>query len=356
MKQYKLPPKLLGYVYTYDEAVKSRDSGQILTIRIETSRICNLRCQYCCNRSGIALDNEIPYNKLLSIIDEAKDMGAKSIIVIGGGEPTIYPHFRDLIMHIEHLKLVPVVFTNAQTITLELAEFLFRHNVSVIIKLDSLDKERQDSLVGVEGAYDRIQNSLNNLKSVGYGSEKDNALRLGASFVVSKFNYDEIESIWRFCRQNNLFPNLEMMIPNGNAKEMMDKIVPASDWKSLKERLLAIDQNEFGYSWFPYTPLVGASCFQVMYNLYITVEGEVRPCSSIHCHIANVYRYSLREITELPFFRVARYIDNYLCGSCGSCDQHRHCIGCRGLAYAFNSDSKSDIEALCSPDPSCLYR
>lgn len=355
MIKYLSPPKLSGYVYSYEDAVNSRNSGQILSIRVETSRICNLKCKYCCNRSGVALEDEISFEKLLSIIDEAKDLGAKSIIVIGGGEPTIYPQFRDLIIHIGDLDMIPVIFTNAQTITLELAEFLYKHNVSVIVKLDSLNKERQDSLVGVVGAYERIQESLANLKLAGYGNEQNDVLHLGASFVVSKLNYDEIESIWRFCRQNRIFPNLEMMVPNGNAKDMINQMVSAHDWKLLKDRLLLIDQNEFGYTWFPYTPLVGVSCFQVMYNLYITVEGEVRPCSSIHCHIADVYSHSLQKIIELPFFQVARHIDAHLTGSCGKCDQHRHCIGCRGLAYAVNSNKKTDIEALCSADPSCLY-
>lgn len=355
MKSLLSPPILKGYVYTYQEAVQSRNKGEILSIRLETSRICNLKCSYCCNQSGKAVENEIPFQKLLSLVDEAYALGAKSIVVIGGGEPTIYQHFRELIEYIDHLGLIPVIFTNTQTMDKDLAHFLYNHNVSVIVKLDSLSKKLQDSLVGVRGAYERIQSGIKNLLDAGYSNTHKDELRLGASFVVSNLNYTEVEDIWRFCRQNNIFPNLEMMIPNGNASEMEEQIVSATDWGHLKRKLLQIDQKEFGYNWFPYTPIVGVGCFQVMYNLYITVKGEVRPCSSIHCHAASVYDYSLKEIINLPFFVKARHIEQHLQGKCGECNKHQVCIGCRGLAYSTNKSCKPEIDALCSSDPSCNY-
>ena len=71
-KLLKKPPILEGYVYSYDEAVKSRDKGEILTIRLETSRVCNLKCKYCCNKSGQKLPDEISYNKIKELVIEAK--------------------------------------------------------------------------------------------------------------------------------------------------------------------------------------------------------------------------------------------------------------------------------------------
>lgn len=82
------------------------------------------------------MDNEISYDSLVGLVDEAKTLGAKSVVVIGGGEPTIYPQFRELISHINSEGLIPVIFTNTQGITDDLAKFLFDNNVTVITKLD----------------------------------------------------------------------------------------------------------------------------------------------------------------------------------------------------------------------------
>lgn len=356
--RYSEPPKLEGYYYSFDEAKEARDSGKILTIRLETSRACNLRCEYCCNRSGRPLKWELPHNKLIDIIKQAKELGAKSVVIIGGGEPTIYPKFRKLIKNISSLKMIPVVFTNTQTMSKNLAAFLFKNNASVIIKLDSLNEKIQDKMAGVKGVYRRIQNGLKNLWSAGYKSLVNKGkYKLGASFVVNRQNSNEIQYIWKFCRENKIIPNMEMMIPNGLAKGQKRLMLRKKEWKNLKLKLLDLDRKEFNYDWFPYTPLAGMGCFQVIYNLYISIDGKVRPCSSIHCNVANINKLSLKQIIDLPFFKIARNIEKYLKGKCGKCKNHKKCIGCRGLAYSTNkTKGKGGIASLCNEDSSCFLR
>ena len=304
------------------------------------------------------LKNEISYEKIVSLIDEAKKLGAKSVIVIGGGEPTIYPKFKKLIQYIANKNLVPVIFTNTQTMTVELAKFLFKHNVSVITKIDSLDEKIQDELVGSSGALKRIMRGIYNLQKVGYAEKAmKGKLKLGASCVVNKKNINQVEKIWRFCRERNIFPNIEMMVPNGRGKDDQNLILSREEWRVLKTSLLKIDEKEYGYTWLPYTPLISAGCFQVMYNLYITVRGVVRPCSSIHYDKINISDYSLSEIIKLPFFQKARNIEKYLRGKCHKCEYHSECIGCRGLAFscAVNEGENPEM-ALCSEDPACFKK
>jgi radical SAM protein with 4Fe4S-binding SPASM domain len=355
MSNFNNPPKLEGYCYSGEEAREARDKGELRSVRTELSLKCNLRCSYCCNRSGDPLPDEIKFEKVIDVVDQAKDLNSKSVVIIGGGEPTIYPKFRELVEHVDSLKMVPVIFTNTQTMTRELAEFLYEHNVSVIIKLDSLDPEIQDAMVGVRGAYENIMQGLSNLQGVGYSGIQDpKRLKLGASFVVNKQNVAGIPDVWKFCRDHKIFPNLEMMIPNGQAKNSQ-YILTQAEWRTLKTQLLEIDQREYGYNWLPYTPLAGAGCFQPMYNLYITASGDVRPCSSIHVkNAANIRSQTLRQIMELPFFVRARNVDKHLKGKCGKCNNHAKCIGCRGLAYATETNKGTEpLNALCAPDPSC---
>jgi len=355
-KKYKVSPKLEGYSYPPELARKARDNGELLSIRVETSLLCNLRCNYCYSDGGVQLKNEIKYDALIDVINQAKDLKARSIVIIGGGEPTIYSKFRDLIDYVYSIDLIPVIFTNTQTMTKELAKFLYDRNVSVITKLDSLDEKIQDDMSGVKGSFKNIMTGLKNLMDVGYSNvEDEQKLKLGASFLVNRQNAHTIPDVWRYCRDRKILPNLEMMIPNKRGNVINNLLLSREEWKNLKLKLLEIDRNEYGYDWLPYTPLLGNGCFQVMYNLYITVEGFVRPCSDIQVNIANIKDYTLKEIIELPFFKMARNIEKYLNGKCGSCEHLSKCIGCRGLSYAtaVNSGSES-IEALCHEDPSCF--
>ncbi len=133
--------------------------------------------------------------------------------------------------------MIPALFTNALAMTKDLAKFLYEANASVITKLDSLKEDVQDRLVGRTGAYRMMRTGLDNLLDAGFADiEDESKLRLGASFVVCKANMDEVPDIWKFCRQNRLFPNLEMMVPNGKAKNL-ESLCPTRDEFSVNRTL-----------------------------------------------------------------------------------------------------------------------
>lgn len=341
------PPLLLGYTYDPTEAWRARDEDRLLALRLETNRSCNLKCRYCYAESGVDPSAVAPYEVLADRIDQARDLGAKSVVIIGGGEPTIHPRFRDLVERVYELNMIPVVFTNCLLVDADLAAFLFRRQASVMTKLDSLRPDRQDFLVGVEGAQKRIRQGIENLLAAGFDSPTDpHRLRIGASFVSCRLNLDEIIDIWRFCRQHSIFPNMEVLTPTGRAREALsDQGLSTWEIQAYKLRLLALDRASFGYDWLPYTPLAGSGCLQHLYSLYITLEGNARPCAPVKFeeHPAlrhkgvypyNTTRMTLREIYDSPLFYYVRHIEEHLEGKCRGCEHLNECIGCRGYAYA----------------------
>lgn len=360
-QKYKSPPRLEGYWYSRAESHEAVDRGGILAVRIETSLACNLACQYCCN----AIDgknkgdpNGLTYEEVTGVVDQAKDLGARSVVVIGGGEPTIYPKFRPLTTHIAASGMVPVIFTNTQTMTRDLAQFLREHNTSVITKCDSLDAATQDRLTGVPGSFERIQRGTQNLIDV-YDPKNNPVTKLGASFVVHRENVGEIPGIWKWCRERGIYPNLEMMQPKGKGVDEREWLLSRKEFGELRARLLEMDRTQFGFDWFPGTAHPGQGCFQVMHNLYVTNTGFVRPCActSFDHEGANIRTKSLREILEDPFIARARRIEDHLEGKCGACTHHDACLGCRGLAYTtkVNLRGEDPMKALCGEDPSCGY-
>jgi MoaA/NifB/PqqE/SkfB family radical SAM enzyme len=354
------PPVLRGYMYGAKEAYEARDSNRLLAIRLETNKSCNLRCRYCYARSGEDSVKVADFKILKRIISEAKGLGIKSVVVIGGGEPTLYPKFRELVAYIDSLGIIPMVFSNTVLMTEELAEFLYKHNASVMGKLDSLKPEVQDYIAGKEGAFKDIKNGLENLIRAGFSKQAEpGKLRLGVSFVSNKMNLEEVEDIWHFCRQNNIFPNMEILTPTGRANdELEDKLLTAGEIKEYKLRLLEIDRKYYGYDWLPYTPITASGCLQHLYSLYINIEGNVRPCAptKLDEHPAlkidgeypyNVNRMSLGEIYASDLFIYVRNIDSVLEGRCGNCEYRKDCIGCRGYAYSIGINNGADpLEAL----------
>jgi MoaA/NifB/PqqE/SkfB family radical SAM enzyme len=354
------PPVLRGYMYGAQEAHEARNSNRLLAIRLETNKSCNLRCRYCYAQSGEDLAKVADFKNLKNIILQAKELGIRSVVVIGGGEPTLYPNFKDLIAYIDSLDIIPVIFSNTVLMTEELAEFLYEHGASVMGKLDSLKPEVQDYLAGREGASEELRTGLENLLKAGFSKPTEpGELRLGVSFVSNKMNLEEIEEIWHFCRQNNIFPNMEILTPTGRANdELEDKLLTADEIKEYKLKLLEIDRNYYGYDWLPYTPITASGCLQHLYSMYINIEGNVRPCAptKLDEHPAlrvggeyayNVNKMSLREIYDSDLFTYVRNIDKMLEGRCGNCEHTEECIGCRGYAYSVGVNNGIDpLKAL----------
>lgn len=355
--QSQMPPRLAGYTFPDERCRDARDRDSLLSIRIETGLKCNLSCIYCCNNSGAEGQDHISQSKRMDLIKEAQQLGAESVVFIGGGEFLCHEDREKYLKYTASLGMVPVVFTNGIAISRGTAELLYGTKSTVILKLDSLIPKTQDDLAGrKKGGYSKyFRIALDNLMAAGYDQDVNPLeLRLGASCVVTKYNLYDIPDVWRFCRNNGLFPNIEWLVPNGRANNRDDLAVSTVDIEKLRNELWEIDSSRYGYDWFKYTPRMGAGCLQFMYSLYITHDGWIRPCASLQYQPRNIQDVSLEKAMKSELYQTVRHVDKHLSGKCGRCEFHYHCCGCRGLTYTVKKQEGYDDEAaICAEDPSC---
>jgi hypothetical protein len=72
-----------------------------------------------------------------------------------------------------------------------------------------------------------------------------------------KKNLHEIEDIFRYCRQNNIFPLVKPFLTNERAatKFIQENLqVTAKEVRDLYKKLAKLDREEFGYGWNPSPP------------------------------------------------------------------------------------------------------
>ena len=83
-----------------------------ISINLDLTAACNYACDHCVDldilNTGIRFDHE----KLLESIKVMAERGMKSVIVIGGGEPTLYPKFEETIRFMKDLKLQIAIVSN----------------------------------------------------------------------------------------------------------------------------------------------------------------------------------------------------------------------------------------------------
>lgn len=333
-----------GLDFTDKEIQECLNRQGLLSLELEFSRKCNLRCVYCYSEAGEGLKDELAPGELKKVIDQASDLGAKKIILLGGGEPLIYEGLREVIEYIDKKGLEQTVFTNGLLMTADLAKFLFDHNASVVVKHNSFRKRVQDSLAGVEGAYEKIQKAIVHLFNAGY---PNGHRQMGIQTVILRQNLEEIPSMWTWARKMGLIPYFEILTMQGRAKSHPEIIVSTEEVQEVFDKLRKIDLEEFGNRWSAHPTIASFTCKRHLYSCLVNSQGYIQPCTGIDLFVGNVKNEKLADILRKSHvIQDLRKIRTKIEGPCKSCDFTADCYGCRGNAYQLTGN-------YLASDPEC---
>jgi len=309
---------LAGWIFTPEEIRQASASGRMLTLDIDSGAMerCELRCQYCYrtadDRDTHPPNENLSMKHLCGLVEEAADLGATSIKVVGAGEP-----FADQARNILELSeemakhgIRPVIFTNGWCLADEdraqhyfhmssrrLAEEFFALGTAFVLKLNSRCPKVQDAIVQRAGYSVGRDKALRLLIDLGFNVT--NPTRLGMDTVILKDTYEETFQNYVWLKEQNIYPVLNTYIPCGLAsrRENIARFDVTPDQKlQLFEKILRYNA-EHGI------PVTGVSsyaggqiCSQLGYGMYVTIQGDVFPCPAHHFHLGNVSSESLAAI------------------------------------------------------------
>ncbi|MBI9080489.1 MAG: radical SAM protein [Pseudodesulfovibrio sp.] len=349
-----------GSPFTDTEITDAKDNGKLLTMELELSRICNLKCIYCYAESGSQLANELSFDEIVNALDQGVELGVRKIIVLGGGEPLAYPRIMDVLRAIRERNLEIELFTNGTLLTQEIVEELKRLEVNPVIKFNSLRPEIQDHLAGKVGAFESIQKGLELLQKAGYPND---TLSLGAQTVICQPNYDELPTMWRWLRSKDIIPYFETITEQGRAKQHGDLVVTPSKLQQLFDKLSQIDRDEFGIEWEPKPPVAAFTCQRHLYSCTVTSLGDIIPCPGVDIPAGNIRQMTIKDIiAKSDVFKNLRNIRETIKGKCKDCDLSNECYGCRGMAYHHTGDylasdplcwRNTPVQTMQLPLPAC---
>ncbi len=329
--------------FTDQEIREAVAADRLLSMEIEFSRICNFRCSYCYVPGQSEGQNELSREEIKDVILQAKGLGARKIIILGG-EPSIYPHLVEMLRFIGREGLEIEMFTNGSGIDRELAAVLAEEKVRVILKLNSRDEAIQDKLAGKKGAFEIINRALATLQEAGYPSAEQ---FLAISTVICRQNIKELPALWQWLREENIEPYFEVITPQANALDNIWLGVDSNELKELFTLLSTMDREQFGRDWEPQPPLVGNKCMRHQVSCVVTATGDVTPCVGVTIALDNIRNNPLAHI--LKHSEVINNLKNYrqmIKGACRTCDKAEECYGCRGAAYQLTGD-------YLASDPTC---
>lgn len=300
---------------------------------VETTNLCNLRCQHCYVSSALKRPNEMSTEMLLGVLDELAEMGVLQVFLTGG---ELFAH-RDALRIIKHALSKPFVtqiFTNGTLITEQkLAEL--PPGTSFNVSFDTADPIRT-----IRGGMDfpKLRQVFEWMKQYGH------VFRTAIS--VHRNNIQDAVEIFRWCVENG-YPRPQWLEthPLGRAllhpdiliqPEQVDEVFEV--YKQCMELYSEPPGDEY---WAPETakeraPVYSVDTIRFCVRLeaatgqekcgrslaYINAAGDVYPCTN--CQSAEMYRagnlreQSFRAIWETGFdeFRRITFADHTVCQTC----------------------------------------
>ncbi len=129
LRQPEMLPRLIEYVrWQADWRARRKDGVPIddieaipdhasLSINLDLTTSCNYACDHCVDFEILNTKFRFTHEKLRDALGAMAQKGLKSVIVIGGGEPTLYPFFEDIIGYMKDLGLTLGIVTNGSMMT-----------------------------------------------------------------------------------------------------------------------------------------------------------------------------------------------------------------------------------------------
>jgi radical SAM protein with 4Fe4S-binding SPASM domain len=297
---------------------------------------------------------EVETEDVLSVIRQAVELGAQSIMFTGG----------EVFMRSDTTKIVEYAVERGCRVTLvtngtlltqtrvrQLAEI--SRDLLFAVSLDGVKPETHEMLRGVPGCYELAIRGIRNLQKEGFP--------LQIISVLNKLNVEEIPSLIQFVREDLCAESrILLMIPWGRAQENQELLLPVNEtyrflqqvifpWMRRDKRVhvdlpLALTPPDLETK--PICPwgfaLMGTSPDGYI-GLCERLENAPDLCGG------HVRSHSLKGIWESDFYQTLRNISGEnLKGICGNCVAANICRGrCRVNAY---HQSGGDLYA---PEPIC---
>ena len=330
---------------------------------------CNLNCLHCFNaKDNAPLNSELSYEDILSILDQAKDIGIHCF-TITGGEPLVHPRFLDIIKAIYKRDMfVFELNTNGLLITQQMLDVFKEIGCDPLLKIsfDGLGyhnwirqhpKAEDMTLKAIELC---IKNGFS-VKAQVQVNRKNIDVMMDTAKLLDKMGVSEMRII-----RTTEAPRWEKNAPQSSLtiEEYYEKMLEFAGILQKTDLKMNIDIWQFLriYPSHKHYSIVPISCNKDEFNIRIPMckgnrgmiaissKGEVVPCLQMSGYflekgisLGNVLKTPLKELVkESPYLDLAmapllkQILEN---DKCANCQYYKACTGgCPALGLLYSKD------------------
>jgi MoaA/NifB/PqqE/SkfB family radical SAM enzyme len=224
-------------------------NNSIISTHISPEGSCNLNCSYCSVKKRDK-HFRIEFHTIMDYVEKLCHRGLKAVILTGGGEPTLYPYFNELVKWLKHKQLSVALITNGT-------------------RANNVDCWNEFSWVRISINIFKDWEKIISIPKI--------SGTLGCSFVYTGQTLEEMKKIAKFA--HNLGAKYVRILPDCLYEQ--DKL--KSEYKRIYKILKSIDDEIFFCQYKIHNTPLSDICHQAYFRPYLSEidNGTVYPCDSI---------------------------------------------------------------------------
>ena len=340
---------------------------------LEVTRRCDMSCIHCgSDASRKDRPDALSFEQWCGVVDELKKIGVPHV-TLSGGEPFLYPRWRELVRHIRSRGLGVNFISNGYNITEADMKFM----------KDSAVEHIGVSLDGDEATHDFIRRKPGSFaKVVGlFRMGRTYGVPICPATSINKVNFPIRERILQAVLESGVKAwQVQVVNSFGRAGKLRGKLILDPEqfvtlcddvlrWQKAHAKVLRINPaDSLGYCHPVTDAMLGdyewQGCNAGMYVLGIQADGTVLGCLSLQDKsfaAGNVRERPLSEIwaDDAAFAYTRRHDPSKLEGACKACAKAADCkAGCLGMAFSTSGTIgrnpycyKAIVESRSAPGP-----
>lgn len=323
-------------------------------LKIELTNTCNLMCKHCSSMSKKTDTTMIDYEKVISIINEAAQMGVEEI-KFSGGEPLLWPKLEEVIKKANDYKIKTTIYTtgNIPNFDEKLISIKAAGVKRIIFTLFDSNPIEHEKVTLVEGSFEKTIHALKLCS--------EHSIKAEIHFVPLASNYKHLPQIAEHAKNVGAETiSLLRLVPQGRAQNQKAELL--SKEQNIQLRDIILDLRKQGYnirvgSPYNFLNIEGSiPCCSGIEQLTIRPDLTICPCDAFkgvspkNLQISDDF-YSLSNNTLYDCWNKSTYLNKireYVnmpekCSNCKTCPTG--CLGQKFYTYG---------ELTPKPDPMCL--
>ncbi|HHT9106666.1 MAG TPA: radical SAM/SPASM domain-containing protein [Candidatus Wujingus californicus] len=309
---------------------------------------CNSRCIFCEAHEQLSNQNDVPTNRIFSLIDEMSNVGINSLLLVGGEVLTRKDIF-DILSYVGSKGFRVQIITNSLLIPYlnNKSIEVIKKNVCIIgFSLDSADAEQYDLIRGIPGAFKKVLKSIellagSNIKQyittvicAENMEQIPKLIKLSSELGLKSVHFQPISPVTIFENTKVKEGKLQLLLKNEKDLNLLDKYISEginaskkycveTNLKLFKLFARAYFQNylesKSGKGFFMESVVKHHRCLSVFSDNFIDYDGSFKLCPLLPA-IGNVKEENLQDIlSKIVKFRTMfkkRKIPLKFCKNC----------------------------------------